>query len=268
VRLAAGKFHKLCPIVAVLLILLNSCGGTDDRVLEEDVEHVYKIDSSASISIQNRGGAVLVYGSNTNEMRVQAVKKAYSHERLNQIAIGVSTKPNAVSVTTTLPPQPKWALFDRSGTVDYTITVPATASISTLDLNAGEIFLESMRGPEVRARLNDGRIFARNCFTNLHLTMNRGALTLAYDWWEQEKFSAQVNLGQGNAWVFLPTDAACHLLAHAVRGKISNDFNNVLVSANPSAKGMTIDQVVNGRGQATIEIKVTRGNIKVAEANP
>jgi len=37
--------------------------------------------------------------------------------------------------------------------------------------------------------------------------MNRGTLTLGYDWWEQGKFSAHVNVGQGNASVFLPTDA-------------------------------------------------------------
>jgi hypothetical protein len=127
--------------------------------------------------------------------------------------------------------------------------------------------LDSLRGPEVRARLNEGRIFARNCFTNLDLTMKRGTLTLSYDWWEEQKFSARVNVGQGNAWVFLPTDAAFHLLAQAGRGKIANDFNNLPVPANAVAKGMKIDQVVN-EGSTTIQIKVQKGDIKIAEANP
>src|SRR5262245_63571735 len=107
-------------------------------------------------------------------MEVRAVKKAYSRERLSQIATDVFTKPGVVSVITKFPPQPKWALSDRSGTVDYTIVVPGTASISAIDLNAGEVLLDSMRGREARARLNDGRIFARNCFTDVDLTMNRG----------------------------------------------------------------------------------------------
>ena len=47
-----------------------------------------------------------------------------------------------------------------------------------MDLHAGEVLLDTIRGPELHARLNDGRIFARNCFTNLDLTMNRGTLTL------------------------------------------------------------------------------------------
>ena len=260
--------HRLCPIFAAVLMLLNGCGSADNRVLQEISENVYKIQAGANISIHNTNGAILVYGSDVNEMRVRSTKKAYSRERLNQIAIDVSTKPGGVSVTTNLPPQPKWAFSDHSGTVDCTIVVPATASISAVDLNAGEVLLDNIRGREVHARLGDGRIFARNCFTNLDLTMNRGTLTLSYDWWEHEPFSAQVNVGQGNTRVFLPTDAGFHLLAHAAHGKIANDFSNLPISANASARSMKIDEIIKGGGSPTIQIRVEKGNIKIAEANP
>jgi hypothetical protein len=254
--------------MAALLLLLNGCGRADNRVLEEVSEKVYRVEPDANISIHNQDGAVLVYGSEVNEVQVQSLKKAYSRERLNQIAIDVSTQPGALSVTARVPPRPKWAFGDYSGTVDCTITVPATATISALDLNAGEVFLDSMRGPKVHARLNDGRIVARNCFTNLDLTMKRGALTLTYDWWEQEKFSAQVNVGQGNAWVFLPTEAAFRLIAYAGNGKIANDFNNVPLVSNSSARKMKIDQIVNGGGPAAINVQVAKGDIKIGEAKP
>ena len=201
-------------------------------------------------------------------MRVRLLKKAYSHARLNQIAIDVSTKPGAVSVTTKVPPQPKWAFSDHSGTVDCIIVVPATASISASDLNAGEVLLDSMHGREVHARLGDGRIFARNCFTNLDLTVNRGTLTLAYDWWQQEKFAAQSDHQTGKRVAVFAQRLAFHLLAHAAHGKIANDFNNLPVSANSSGRGMKIDQIVNGGGMATIQIRVNKGNIKIAETNP
>ena len=254
--------------MAALLLLLNGCGSADNRVLEEVSERVYRVEPDADISIHNQDGAVLVYGSEVNEVQVQSLKKAYSRERLNQIAIDVSTQPGALSVTARVPPRPKWAFGDYSGTVDCTITVPATATISALDLNAGEVFLDSMRGPKVHARLNDGRIVARNCFTNLDVTMKRGALTLTYDWWEQEKFSAQVNVGQGNAWVFLPTEAAFRLIAYAGNGKIANDFNNVPLVSNSSARKMKIDQIVNGGGPAAINVQVAKGDIKIGEAKP
>jgi len=253
--------------MAALLLLLNGCGSAENRVLEEVSEKVYKVEPDANISIHNQDGAVLVYGSEVNEVQVQSLKKAYNRERLNQIAIDVSTQPGALSVIARIPPRPEWALGDSSGTVDFTIVVPATASIAALDLNAGEVFLDSMRGRKVHARLGDGRIFARNCLTNLNLAMNRGTLTLTYDWWLQEKFSARVNVAQGNAWVFLPTEAAFHLLAHAVHGKIANDFNDLPLPAKSSARGMTIDQIVNGGGSATINLRVEKGDIKIAETN-
>jgi hypothetical protein len=145
--------------------------------------------------------------------------------------------------------------------------VPATASISALDLNAGEILLDSIRGA-VHARLNDGRIFARNCFTNMDLTVNRGTLALSYEWWQKENFSAQATLVQGNASVWLPSEAGFHLLARAAHGKIANDFNNVPVTAHSSSGEMKIDQIVNGGGSATINVRVEKGDIKIAEANP
>src|SRR5438045_5835663 len=213
------------------LILLNGCGSAENRVLEEVIEQTYPVGSSANISIHNRDGADPVYASERNEVRVRSLKKAYSQARLNQIAIDVSTKPGAVSITTKVPPQPKWAFSDHSGTVDCIIVIPATASISALDLNAGEVLLDSMRGREVHARIGDGRIFTRNCFTNADFTMGRGTLRLTYDWWEDEKFSADIKLTQGNAWVSLPTDAAFHLLAHVALGKIANDFSNAPLSS-------------------------------------
>ena len=249
-------------------MLLNGCGSGNNRVLEEVSEKVYSVQPNANISIHNYNGAILVYGSDVNEVRVRSLKKAYSHERLTQIGIDVSAKPGAVSITVKVPPQPKWAFSDHSGTVDCTIVVPATASISALDLNAGEVLLDSLRGPEVRARLNDGRFFARNCFTNLDLKVKRGTVALSYEWWEKEKFSAQATMTQGNAWVWLPSDAGFHLLARAAHGKIANDFNHVPVFANSSGSKMKIDQIVNGGGSTTINVQVEKGNIKIAEANP
>ena len=153
-------------------MLLNGCGSAGHRVLEQVVEKVYPVEPNANISIQNHDGAILVYGSGANQVRVRSLKRAYSQERLNQIAVDISTKPGGVSIVAKFPPQPKWAFSDRSGTVDLTVVVPATARISALDLHAGEVFVESMRGSEVRARLNDGRIFARNCFANFMAVSN------------------------------------------------------------------------------------------------
>ena len=251
-----------------MLLSLAGCGSESDRVLEETFEQVYTIQPNMDISIQNRDGAILVYGSATDEMRVHATKKAYTRTRLKEIAIDVSVQPTSVSINVKLPPKPRWALFDRSGTVDCTIVVPATANISALRLDAGEVLVDGMHGPSVHALLGYGRMLAHNCFTKIDLALQRGNLTLSYDWWEHGTFSVLANIAQGNARAFLPSESAFHLVAETVHGRIANDFDNLAVDRTASAAAAKIDMLVNGGGQAAIKMRAGDGDIKIVEANP
>ena len=262
------KRRNLRQIAVVLLLLLAGCGSESDPLLEETFERLYTVQPNTEISIQNHDGAVLVYGANTNELQVRVTKKAYSPMRLKEIAIDVSVQSTTVSIDTKFPPKPRWAVFDRSGTVDYTIVVPATASISQLRLVAGEVLVDGMRGPNVHAWLGDGRMLTHNCFTKIDLVLERGNLTLSYDWWEHGTFSVHANITQGNAWAFLPSESAFHLVAEAAHGKISNDFDNLAIERTAASAAEKIDMLVNGGGQAPIEIRAAEGDIKIVEANP
>jgi hypothetical protein len=268
VRSPLTKRRNLRQIAVVLLLSLAGCGSESESVLEETFERVYTVQPNTDLSIQNHDGAVLVYGANTNELQVHATKKAYSRMRLKEIAIDVYVQSTTVSIDTKFPRKPRWALFDRSGTVDYTIVVPATASISQLHLVAGEVFVDGMRGPSVHAWLGDGRILAHNCFTKIDLALQRGNLTLSYDWWEHGTFSVHANIAQGSAWAFLPSESAFHLVAETAHGKIGNDFDNLAVERTASAGAAKIDRLVNGGGQAAIKMRAEDGDIKIVEANP
>ena len=261
------KTPKFRQIIILLLFSLAGCRSESDRVLEETFERVYTIQPNADITIQNGDGAVLVYGSDTNEMRLHATKKAYSRTRLKEIAIDVSVGPTSVSIKVRLPPKPTWALFDRSGTVDCTIVVPATTSISQLRLNAGEVFVDGMRGRSLHAWLGDGRIFAHNCFADVDLALQRGNLTISYDWWEHGTFSVQANVARGNAWAFLPSDAAFRLVAETLHGKLASDFDDT-AAQTASSRAQKIDMLVHGGGNAAIKVQTASGEIKIVEANP
>jgi len=78
--------------------------------LEETFEQFYAIEPTADISIKNRDGVVRIYGSDTNDMRVQATKRAYTQRRLKQIVVDVSVRPGAVSIETQFPPNPTWGV--------------------------------------------------------------------------------------------------------------------------------------------------------------
>jgi hypothetical protein len=268
VRSPLTKRRNFGRFVAVTLLSLSGCGSESDPVLEKTFERLYTIQPTADINIQNRDGAVFVYGSNTNEMQVHATIKAYSRMRLKQIAVDVSVQPASVSISTHFPAQPRWALFDRSGTVDYTIVVPATANIPLLRLNAGEVLVDGMHGPNVRARLGDGRMFAQNCFTDIDLVLRRGNLFLTYDWWEHGTFSVQATVARGNASVFVPSKAAFHLVAETAHGKIGNDFDNPAIARPKFAEAAKINTLVHGGGNTAIKVRAANGDINIVEANP
>jgi hypothetical protein len=268
VRSPFSKAPGVQRIVVLLLLSLAGCRPESDRVLEETFEKLYTIQPNTDLSIQNGDGAVLVYGSNINEIRVQATKKAYSRMQLKGMAIDVSVQPTSVSINVKIPPKPRWAFFDRSGTVDCTIVVPATTNISQLSLNAGEVLVDGMRGRSVHAKLGDGRMIVHNCFTDIDLGLQRGNLTVSYEWWERETFSIQANITQGNAWAFLPSEAAFHLVAETAYGRITNDFDDPPVPRPTSAEATKIDMLARCGGKAAIKMRTVNGDINIMEENP
>jgi hypothetical protein len=261
-----GNASKAHWLAALLLLSLAGCGGKSDAVLAESFEQAYSVPPNADVNISNSDGAVLVYGSNANEVRINATKKAYTWSKVKQISVDVSVQPNSISIDIKVPPKPRWAFFDRSGTVDCTIVVPATVNISKLRLDAGEILLDGMRGASVHAALGDGRMMVRNCFSDLDLDLERGNLTVSYTWWQHESFSIDANIKQGNAWAFLPSEAAFHLIAETAHGIVANDFDNKPVLAGPGRQN--IDALVHDGGQATIKMRAEWGDVKIVETNP
>jgi len=236
--------------------------------LEETFEQFYTIEPTADISIKNRDGVVRVYGSRANDMRVRAIKRAYTPRRLKQIVVDVSVQPGSVSIETNFPPKPTWGLSDRSGTVEYTIVVPETANISRLELGAGEVLVEGMRGQNLHAQLERGRMLVRSCFSNSVFSLGRGTFTLAYEWWEPGKFSIQANVANGNALASLPDAAAFHLIAETPHGKIINDF-----TAETRPDGGVIRKIDTAIGPASapaadISVRAAHGNIRVSKTYP
>jgi DUF4097 and DUF4098 domain-containing protein YvlB len=230
------------------------------------IDHSYPVEPTATLRVTNRDGSIRVYGAETHDVRVEAIKKAYSAERLKSISVQISAQPNSISIETIYPPDSNVGFSDRSGTVDYIIVVPQTIRISKLALTNGEMLVEGMRSEEARAQLGNGRLFAHNCFGNLDLTLNTGNLSIAYEWWEDHEFSIHASIQNGNASAYIPSDAAFHLIAHTATGKIANDFaEKEQRHAEPIDK---IDLLVGGGGKTTFQFETQDGNVKIAEHNP
>jgi len=261
------KAIRFAP-ASIAFCLLLSCRPAVDRTLEEMIDHRYPIEPTATLSVTNRDGSIRVYGagSETRSVRVEAIKKAYSPERLKAISVQISAGPKSISIETIYPTDSDAGFSDRSGTVDYVIVVPHTIRISKLELTNGEVQLDGMSSDEARAQLGNGRLFAHNCFGNLNLSLKTGNLAIVYEWWEEREFSIHATIQDGNAFAYIPTEAAFHLIAHTATGKIANDFaEKEQRRTEPINK---VDMLVGGGGKTTFQFETQDGNVKIAEHNP
>lgn len=249
---------------------IGACRPAGDPTLEEISDRRYQVDPNATtISVTARDGSIRVYGAggDVREVQVEAVKKAYTPERLKAINVQVTQQKNSISIETVYPPDGSGTFSDRSGTVDYVIVVPQAATISKLELGNGEVLLEEMRSKEAHAQLGTGRLFVHNCFGTLDIGVQTGNVALVFEWWEEERdFSIKATVDDGNAFAYLPEEAEFHLMARTATGKIANDFEDKEQRGAEFPK--QIDVLVGGAEQPKIQIESRDGNIKIAEHNP
>src|SRR5437868_13749853 len=125
--------------------LLFAKEGSAGEVLEDVVERRFPLDPSGTFSLRAISGTVEIFGTDSREVKIVAIKKAFSPERLNAIAIRVDARQDGVNIETTPPPPPRHPFSDRSGTVEYTINVPQTARIAPVELPHGALVIDGMR---------------------------------------------------------------------------------------------------------------------------
>ncbi len=249
-----------------LICFLAGCHPPGSTVVEQTIEQVYPLTHDGTVRIHNLDGSIHIYGSDINEVKLEALKKAYTQERLDKISVSASADPGTVSIESIFPPTSRWDFSDRSGTIDYTLLVPQHATIEQAETANGEIIIEGMRGAKANARLGNGRLFVRDSFCNLGLTIGHGSLSLTYTWWERGRLSVDANLQQGNTTVFMPGNATFHLKAETKTGKIGADFTPY--NERNGEEPRKIDKVVGPDPTVTFQIHTIDGNIQVSEQNP
>jgi hypothetical protein len=253
----SGAATALCALVAVFLFPAPKAFAVEP--LEEIIDQKYELDANATLSVANTDGSIRVYAHDVPGITIQAIKKAYTEERLQGIVVDVRATRSSIAITTSFPPR-KNALSDRSGTVDYIIVVPQTIRITDLSLTNGELLVEGLRGGSANAHLVNGWLGGHNCFADLTLTVETGRLDLAYDWWENQKFSVKASSTRGNVRAILPSDASVSLNATALEGRVANGFEPKTSSGDVIHSVAT---VIGPEAEAAISLEAGRGNIRI-----
>jgi DUF4097 and DUF4098 domain-containing protein YvlB len=253
-------------LLPALVLCLIGCRAAVEHAVDQTTEEQYQVDPTASLSVRNTDGSVVIHGSDSPKLTLRTVKKARNAERLRAIAVNVTAEPGAVSITTNLRREKNKAFSANAGTVDYEITAPRTLRISRLDLASGKVRIEEMRGETVRASVVDGELALHNCFGKVDLDVGNGEIDVSCDRWEHERFFLNAQIIHGNFRLSLPRDAPFHIKAETSNGKLVNDFAD-MVELNGRGSGK-IDISQGREPRSEIKIRVITGDIKIARIPP
>lgn len=258
-RSSCGYRTFACHVVFFVFLVLLA-GHAAGAILEDTTEQVYDLGPTASLSIRNTDGRIYIYGSDTPQLRVKAVRRAFTKERLEGIKVDVAITGDSAAIETIYPPSPLGSLLaDRSGTVDYTILLPQTCSLSKVELENGEVIIEGILGASIDARLANGLMYLHNCFSAARVSLGQGGLDVLYGWWDARVFSVSAEVGNGDLRVGLPADAALHLDAATASGNITNRF----AEDQNNGDARSLQTRIGGDGSAEFRLRTTNGNIKI-----
>ena len=151
-----AQFRRLAIVEAVVvaaiaaIFLISSAAGSDGQGrLTEEFHKVYPLSAQGRVEIANINGPVHITGWDRDEVKVDAVKSAWSKERLDEAKIEIRAEQNEIAIRTEYPGHDHSFNFhndDEHGnpaSVEYTITVPRQARLgdrhAVLDLDLGDV---------------------------------------------------------------------------------------------------------------------------------
>ncbi|HEX8096430.1 MAG TPA: hypothetical protein VF507_00280, partial [Pyrinomonadaceae bacterium] len=216
-------------IILAALLLRADAGAQGGEELREEFHQTYPLSAGGRVSLENLNGAVHVSGWDRNEVRVDAVKRAFKRERLAEVEIIVDASPDAVRVRTRYPEMDQSFYvkpprsYDNPATVEYTLTVPRGARIDSVQLINGALDIKGLAG-DVSASSINGSVTAQGLVGTAKLSTINGKLEATFDRLEESK-PVTLSSVNGSVAITIPSDSNAQVRASTVHGRITNDFN-------------------------------------------
>lgn len=248
----------------MFLTAAGSLLGQSREEVREEFHQTYPLAGGGRVSLENINGSVLITAWDRSEVRVDAVKRAYSRERLTEATIRIDAGPSSLHIKTVYPYRNQTFTSDSEGryrnpaTVEYRLTVPRSARLDTIELINGSLTIEGIAG-YVKASSINGHLTAHGLTGEANLSTINGGLEATFDRLDESK---PISLGSVNGGVVLtiPSNANAQIKANTVNGGIRNDFG--LPVRHGKNVGHDLAGVL-GRGGVRIKLGNVNGQISI-----
>jgi DUF4097 and DUF4098 domain-containing protein YvlB len=244
---------------------IASVGETGEE-LREEFHQTYPLSPTGRISLENINGGVQIKIWDQSSVQVDAVKKAYRQNRLNEAKIEVNATEENIRIKTEYPYENQTfrsdeRRYDNPAIVEYSLTVPRKAVLESIELVNGSLDIDGVEG-NVKASSINGRVNARGLISEVRLSTINGQLTATFTQLDETK---PISLGSinGGVTIVIPSNANAAIRAETVHGGISSDFGLKV------KHGEYVGHSLNGQlgsGGPRIKLSNINGGIKITHA--
>jgi DUF4097 and DUF4098 domain-containing protein YvlB len=208
-----------------MLLATQAATASDHRGdLTEEFHQTYALTPDGRIELDNINGPVHISTWDQNQVKVDAVKYAYSKERLEEAKIEIDSGKDYLSIRTRYPEHDhtfNWGSHNNPAEVEYTLTVPRTARLDEIKLINGSLDVNGVSG-EVQASCINGRLDAHNLSGRADLSTINGHLDAKFD--QLPGSSVELKSVNGSVELTIPSDSKAEIEASTLSGGIENDF--------------------------------------------
>jgi DUF4097 and DUF4098 domain-containing protein YvlB len=208
-----------------MLLATQAASASDHRgELTEEFHQTYALTPDGRIELDNINGPVHITAWDQNQVKVDAVKYAYTKERLEEAKIEINSGKDYLSIRTHYPGTDhtfNWGSHNNPAEVEYTLTVPRTARLDEIKLINGSLDVNGVHG-QVEASCINGRLEATNLSGRAELSTINGHLDAKFD--QLHGSSIELKSVNGSVELTIPSDSKAEIEASTLSGGIENDF--------------------------------------------
>lgn len=234
--------------------------------LREEFHQTYPLSATGRVSVENINGGVQIKVWDRAAVQVDAVKRAYRRERLDEAKIEVTASEENIRIKTDYPDgnlnfRSGEGRYNNPATVEYTLTVPRKAVLESIELINGSLEIDGVEG-SVKASSINGKVVARGLLGETKLSTINGQLQATFTQLDESK-PISLNSVNGNVFLIIPSNANASVRASTVHGGISNDFG--LQVRHGEYVGHDLDGQI-GSGGPRIKLDNVNGSIRISHA--
>jgi DUF4097 and DUF4098 domain-containing protein YvlB len=244
----------------------EAIGGEPGEQVTEEFHQTYPLSATGRVSLANINGGLKIKVWDRAAVQVDAIKKAYRRERLEEVKIEVTATEENIRIKTEYPDEQRTfrsdqRRYDNPAIVEYSLTVPRKAILESIELINGPVDIDGVEG-NVKASSINGPVTANGLMGEARLSTVNGPLQAVFTQLDESK---AISLGSvnGNVTLVIPSDANASVRASTVHGMISNDFG--IQVKHGEYVGHNLDGQI-GSGGPKVKLTNVNGGIRITHA--